>query len=77
LNRVAVEKAAATIGIVDQQGLLEHLGMDISEPVSPGLVSTIVTRLPVAMSMAFLYVPDDSPRSGRTGSTYRRDTISA
>jgi hypothetical protein len=53
LNRVAVEKAAATIGIVDRQGLIKHLGMDISEPVSPQLVSTIVTRLPVAMSMAF------------------------
>jgi hypothetical protein len=29
--------------------------MDISEPVSPQLMSTIVTRLPVTMSMAFLF----------------------
>jgi hypothetical protein len=56
LNRVAVDQAAATIGIVDRQGLIEHLGMDITEPVSPQLVSLIVTRLPVAMSMAFLYI---------------------
>lgn len=58
LNRVAVDKAAAAIGIVDRQGLIEHLGMDISEPASPQLVSTIVTRLSLTMSMAFFYVAD-------------------
>lgn len=61
VNRVAVSKAAAAIGIVDRQGLIEHLGMDITEPVSPLLVSTIVTRLSITMSMAFLFMADCPP----------------
>lgn len=64
LNRVAVDEAAAAIGIVDRQGLIEHLGMDISEPASPQLVSAIVTRLSITMSMAFFFVPDAIAAAG-------------
>jgi hypothetical protein len=51
LNLDAVLTAAASVGLVGEQALVEHLGVPLS-PVTMRLLAKIVTRLPLALGAA-------------------------
>ena len=52
--------AAARIGIIDHEGLVAHLGMEVTQPASLLLVAVVLLRLPVTLASVLRVVGRDA-----------------
>ena len=50
LDMDVLDAAAARIGIFDHDGLIAHLGMEVTQPATLVLIAVVLLRLPVTLA---------------------------
>ena len=50
LDSDVLHAAAARIGITDHEGLIAHLGMEVTQPATLILIAVVMLRLPVTLA---------------------------